>query len=368
MFFCTGAPVSARYNCYNMPYMAGGSRRRWHIGAATLGAAMLIAGAYVLAQGQVAVPVAQASSATALLQSLATRDSTGDGLPDWEKSLYGIPLDATTTDYFHLGMTDGEAVARGLIVPKAIAAVPATATTSVAQPSLAQYGISATPSPDSLTNAFGSAFITLYLQAKNANGGAPLSGDQVTSVANAALAQLSTVVPAAEFKSASDLTVSGSGPAAMRAFAVAAESVLVKNRPDATMSDLQYFQAVVNGSDSSAAGSLLSLSRSYRATAVGIAALPVPRELASADLAIVNSVMRLSEIYGDFSRADSDPLSAMLALKQYPQVELSAEQAFRTLAGTYVANGVVLTDGQPGSAFVNLMGNVGAANGSSSAP
>jgi len=95
----------------------------WRIILATFFSLVLIVGAYVLARGAVSPSIAEASTETALLQAIATRDSTGDGLPDWEKSLYGIPINATTTDYFHLGMTDGEAVAKGLVVPKAIADV-----------------------------------------------------------------------------------------------------------------------------------------------------------------------------------------------------------------------------------------------------
>ena len=106
--------------------MGGNVSLNWRTIVAALFSVVLVVGAYVLARGIELPLTAQASTETALLQAIATRDSTGDGLPDWQKALYGIPLNSTTTDYFNLGMTDGEAVARGLIVPKAIADIQVT--------------------------------------------------------------------------------------------------------------------------------------------------------------------------------------------------------------------------------------------------
>ena len=340
--------------------MQGEITKNWRILSATLFSVALIAGAYLLARGAGTPQVAQASTETALLQAIATKDSTGDGLPDWEKVLYGIPTDATTTDYFHLGMTDGEAVAKGLIVPKAIADIP-VATSTPAAPTTIDYAAAGLPPPTAgtLTDAFAKSFFTLYLAAKASNGGATLSADQTSALASQAMTQLSqSVAPTADFKQASDLKVSGTGPDALRAFAIAAEAVLKRNATAATMSEIGYFQAAVENGDTGALTHLAALAKSYRDSAVGIAALPVPQELASVDLSIVNAIMRLSEIDADFARVNTDPLTAMLALEQYPQTELAAEHAFITLANTYAVAGVVLKNGAPGASFVNIMANI----------
>ena len=336
--------------------MAGRFRENWRVPAAMFFSAALISGAYALASGFGSPRVAQASTETALLQQIAARDSTGDGLPDWQKSLYGIPLTATTTDYFHLGMTDGQAVAQGLIVPKAIADVPASSTPSDAA---ATFGLTA-PAEGSLTDTFSKTFFSLYLQAKSANGGVELTADEANTVAQEALDQLAQVVPTNDFKTASDIKVSGTGNDALRAFAESAEAVVKKNQTNATMSEIDYFQSAVQGSDTSALNHLAALSSAYQAMAIGLATLPAPQELAAVDLVIVNQTMRLSEIDNDFARVTSDPLTAMLALEQYPQTELAAEQAFTTLAGIYAASGVVLPSGTPGASFVNLIANIGA--------
>ncbi|MHB8860205.1 MAG: hypothetical protein ACYC48_00515 [Minisyncoccota bacterium] len=338
--------------------MWGKLSKHWHVTVATLFSVLLIVGAYVFARGLESPAVAQASTETALLQAIATKDSNGDGLPDWEKALYGIPITATTTDYFNLGMTDGEAVAKGLIVPKAIADVPVATSSGV---SLNADGLPSAPAADTLTAQFAQSFFTLYLAAKQNAGSAGLSDADLQNISNQAISQLaSSVKPAPDFKSASDLTVSGSGADALKAFAASAEAVLVKNTSDATSTDLEYLQQALKNGDETAIPHIASIAKMYRGSAAGLAVLPVPRELAATDLALINTLMRLSEVDSDFTRVDSDPLTAILAIQQYAQVTQSLGQAFVAIGNVYAAAGITLPKGAPGASFVNMISNVNA--------
>lgn len=332
-------------------------RKDWRTIIASVFSVVLIAGSYLFAQSAASPLIAEASPDMALLQVIAAKDSSGDGLPDWEKVLYGIPVNATTTDYFHLGMTDGEAVARGLIVPKAIADITTTAPTpsSDASVNYAAEGLTP-PAANTLTDAFAKDFFSMYLIAKKENGGSSLSSSQTDNLASQVISQLSgSFGPKSDFKSIGDLRVSGSGPEALRSFAVSAEAVLKKNGAGATKSDLQYLQDAVQNNDATALTHLADLAKAYRNSAIGLAVLPVPQELAETDLAIVNAIMRLGEIYSDFSRVNVDPLAAMLALQQYSQAETNAEQAFIALFNTYRKAGVTLLPGEAGALFVDVM-------------
>ncbi len=332
---------------------------RWSIPIATLFSVALIVGAYLLAHGAASPSVAQASTETALLQAIATKDSTGDGVPDWEKALYGIPLNATTTDYFHLGMTDGEAVARGLIVPKAIANIPAApaATSTAVSPSdfdYAAYGLPP-PSPGTLTDAFSQTFFTLYLQAKQANGGAELSADQVNTLASQAIADLSASVSATPpYEQAGDIKVAGKGPDALHAYAAEAEAIFQAHPADATTSEIDYLQDYLENSDSSALKHIASIASSDRAIAAGLAVISAPEELRSAHLALVNALMHMSEVINDFSHADTDPITAMLALSQYEQASQDLGAAFVSLGQEYEAEGVTFSPGEKGATLVGL--------------
>lgn len=332
--------------------------QNWRVLAAALFSVVLVIGAYVLARNVEAPSIAQASTETALLQAIATKDSDSDGLPDWEEALYGT--DPHVTDTFHLGMTDGEAVAKGLIVPKAIADIQ-VATSSLATSSNIDYAASglAAPTEGSLTDAFSKNFFSLYVAAKQANGGANLSDVDMQNIENQALNALSTsVAPASDFKSLRDLTISSRGADALKAFAADAEAVLKKNTSDATLNELVYLQYAVENNDATASAHLVGIAKAYRDTAAGLAMLPVPRELAAQDLALVNAMMRVSEVISDFARVNIDPLTTMLALQQYVPASQALGKAFTDVGNAYASAGITLPTGTPGASFVNLIADM----------
>lgn len=336
----------------------------WRVLAAALFSTVLIVGVYLLARGIGSPPSAQASTESALLQAIATKDSDGDGLPDWEEALYGTS--PNNPDTFHLGMTDGEAVARGLIVPKAIADIP-IATSSPA--SIGADGLPPAPAEGTLTDAFAKNFFTLYLAAKQASGGAALSESDMQRVASDALQTLSSAVAAApDFKSAKDITVSGSGADALKEFAVRAEAVLLRKASNATKSEILYLQDAVEKNDPNAIPFISSIAKAYRESAVALAVLPAPAELADDDLALINALMRTSEIANDFTSVNTDPLATMLALQQYPQAVLALGNAFIHIGTIYKAAGITLPAGTPGASFVNLIENIAASQQAAKKP
>ena len=337
----------------------------WCIALSALFSAVIIVGAFMLARGVESPRPAQASTESALLQAIATKDSDGDGLPDWEEALYGT--DPHVTDTFHLGMTDGEAVARGLIVPKAIADIQ-TATSSLA--AMPRDGSLPPPAAEgTLTATFAQNFLNLYLAAKQAKGGADLSESEMADISNQALNSLSSAITSApDFKSAKDLTVSGSGADALKAFATQAEAVLTKNTSDATKSEILYLQDAIQKNDITAFPHIASIAKGYRDSAAGLAALAVPAELAADDLALINAMMRMSEITTDFTRANTDTLAAMLALQQYLPAAQSLGTAFIHIGTIYKSAGISLSAGASGASFVNLISDITASQQSVKRP
>jgi len=255
-------------------------------------------------------------------------------------------------------MTDSEAVANGLIVPKAIADIH-VATSSPT--SLDTNGLPPPSAEGTLTATFTQNFLTLYLAAKQANGDADLSESQVNDVASQAVNQLAASIKSMpDFKTAHDLTVFGSGSSALTAFAMSAEAVFIKNTSNATTSELAYLKSALENNDLAALQHMASIAKEYRNSAVGLSVLPVPTELAVDDLALVNAMVHLSEIISDFTRVNDDPLTAILALKQYPQAVQSFGAALIDISKIYAAAGVVLPSGTPGASFMNLINGLAA--------
>lgn len=332
----------------------GGILKNWRITLAALFSVVIIGSAYFLARDVESPRPAGAAMESALLREIAIRDSDGDGLADWEEALYGT--NPRIVDSFNLGMTDGEAVARGLIVPRSIADIKMTPQSTI---SYDEYGLPPPPAEGTLTATFAKNFFTLYLAAKEANRGANLTEDEMASIANEAINALSSsIVPSADFKTVEDIKISGSGAKAMLEFAKNAEAVLQNNKTEALKSELLYLQDVVQNNDEKAIVHILSIAKGYRNVAVGLSALATPAELVTAHLALINSTMRISQITSDFARVNTDPLASILALQQYPQAVLKLSSAFVEIGTIYANSGVSFQKGKPGASFVNLIENM----------
>ncbi len=336
--------------------MGEGIFKNWRVLVSTLFSVVLVVGAFVLARGIESPPIAQASAEAALLGAIAVKDSDADGLPDWEEGLYGT--DPRITDTSKLGMTDGQAVARGLIVPRAIANI-SVATSSPSTPLIVDSSLPPAPAEGTLTAAFAKNFFTMYLSMKELKGGADLTEADMQEVASQALSTLSEAITIApDFKSAKDLKISGSGAEALKEFAVNAEAILLKNKSSASKSELLYLQDAVQNNDATGLPHIDSIARAYRDSAVGLAVLPVPQELASANLALINALMRVSQISGDFVQVNTDPLVTILALQQYSPAVLALGTAFKDIGEVYKTAGISLAAGTPGASFVNLITDV----------
>ncbi len=325
--------------------------REWRIMGSVLFSVALIAGAYYLAQGGGTPRVVEASTETELLKSIASRDTDSDGLPDWEEALYGT--DPKAADSRNLGVTDGEAVAKGLIVP---VAVSDPSTTPAVPKSAAAVDVGGSPpaSDSSLTTAFAKAFFTLYLAAKQ-QAGTDLSSDAISTLASEALTQLSTSISAApDYRSLAGMKVSGAGESALRSYAATAEQVFTAHAAKLPKSEIVYLQDAVDG-DVSALAHIATIATTYNDTAAGLAALAVPQEVRAAHLEIVNATARIGGIAGDFTKLDTDPLATMLALEQYPDAVRALIKGFADLAHVYSAAGIVLPKGSPGASVVNLL-------------
>lgn len=325
----------------------------WRIPAATILSLALIGGTYALVKDARAPARVAASPESALLQAIASKDSDADGLADWEEVLYGT--DPKVVDTRNLGMSDGEAVSRGLIVPKAVAEVP---TVPSSPPGQNQTDDSLPPAsaPDTITAEFSKQFFALYLNIKQQKNGENLSEEEMQMIATKALEGIAEALGSArDFKAEKDLKVGNRGAEAMKRFAAEAEAVLRANGSAEDKSELLYLKDAIERGDTAALASIARIAKAYRTTAVGIAALEVPPELIAADLALINAMVQISRISEDFMRVNTDPLVTMLALQQYPKAVLALGNSFIELYKAYRAAGVILPDGTPGAGFVNIM-------------
>lgn len=335
--------------------MSANYPQNWRVMLAVFLATGLIIGSYVVARDAESPALAQASMETELLEKIAARDVDNDGLSDWQEVLYGT--DPRVTDTRNLGMSDGAAVGKGLIVPVA-------ASKGVPESSTAQNipGIDPKlpiPAEGTITRALSESFLTTYAKALRNSPDGSLSQDDIQNIARDVLGQLDQAfIPAPDFRTMDNLKVSGSGPEAMKVFAASAEGVMLAYRAHASTTELTHLKYALENDDESALLPIASIAKAYQDSAVGLAALPVPSELAGDHLQFVNSMARVGKTIEDFTRANSDPIATLLALKQYPEAVKSLADALIQISAKYRQASITFAPGEAGGRFVTIVDRV----------
>lgn len=275
--------------------------------------------------------IANATSTKALLEAYAAKDSDEDGLPDWKEALYGT--DPKNANSVSASMTDSEAVAAGKVMPRF------STNTQTEKPVTAADIPGPAPKSGSLTERFAKQFFSQFLLSKQV--GATPSAEEVQTFALDAVNELAAKNAVTdEFKESDLVRATGSGPAALQAYGAAMDAALHQPPTKLPKDELSYFNDYVISSDTTALKHVNELAKAYRATAVAAARVPVPDELRSHHLILVNATARLATAIEDFSVVDDDPMLAMLGLKEYTIAtdQLAAEA--KALEAVYTAAGV----------------------------
>jgi hypothetical protein len=316
--------------------------KHWRTLAAGAFSLALIASVVLIARDIDSPRAARALVESELLKAIATQDTDGDGLPDWEEALYGA--DPNKVDTFGLGISDKEAVAQGLVVPKAVANIEAGSAN-------VQNGLSFT----GLTAAFIGQLYAQYSFAYEKNKGI-LSDEDLLNIVETVFNAFSDAIElSGNFITREDLTVSDSGQEALRIYAERVEAILKNGSQAVSDTETEYLRRAVQEDDFEALVSMEEIAEAYRSAAAGIVQVSVPKELAGEMLRFVNALARLGGISLDFARVKTDPLATMLALSQYPEAVSSLVYALVDIRTVYEVAGVSFVSGMPGNAFVNQL-------------
>jgi hypothetical protein len=320
-------------------------------------AGVLIAGSIFISNNGLALfttPAANAASTQALLQAYATRDSDGDGLPDWEEALYG--LDPHNAHSFSPDMTDGEAVARGLVKPKFLISDTASSTASTTDD--LDGSVSA---PGSLTAQFSQILLTQYLTESSNDDGTPSDTD-LTTAAQIALQTFAQTNEHQNEYTIAQVQVGNTGQDAMKKYAADAENVFAENNPGTQENELIYFSDVVEKNDPNALKNLIAIGNSYTDMAPAFMKLQVPIEAENSHLEIANAMYRLGADVTDMSMLNSDPLRAYFGLAQYQADAQSLSKGVADIGTIFSTEQVTIPQSVPGYYFIKLTSSDSLAN------
>lgn len=321
----------------------GYQRRTLFIVTSSVLAVMLISTAYITSGPSIfSTKTAGAESTHDLLVSYASKDTDNDGLPDWQESLYGT--DVNNAHSVNPGLTDSEAVAKGLVEPKF-----KTATTTAPSASVI-------PGPDSgpttLTDQFGKEFFGQYLLAR---GKGEPSSSEVATFAEQGVSVLKQNHATPDAFNQGQVKVSGTGPDALLVYAASVEKIITKVDAGKSKDELGYFSDAVYKNDAAALIAVKKYSKDYDTAGRALMSVSVPKELATSHLKLANALMHVSESIGDMSSIQTDPLRAMLGMATYKDTSAEGRDALKDMGQVFKSENVQPDTGTTGSIFYKYL-------------
>jgi uncharacterized membrane protein YkoI len=343
--------------------MASESQKGRIFGALVI-AGVLIGGSIFLSYGNLNFlnpSIANAASTQALLQELATRDSSNEGMPDWEVELYG--LDPSNPHSFSPTITNVQAIEEGLVKPKFLTpsanSDEASSSDASSTDDDADQLEGVTAAPGSLTDQFAQIMLQQYLtqSATAVSNGEEPSDVDIDSAAQSALQQFAIQNQHTNAYSISQVQKGGSGPDALKSYAAAMETAFAKYNPHTTENELDYFSDAVEKNDATALQNVSKIGLSYSSLAPALMEVPVPLEMQNAHLETVNAMARLGDDITDMSMINSDPLRAYFGLAQYETDSEAMVKGMADMGNVFSQEQVTIPEGQPGYFIVNATNN-----------
>ncbi len=309
----------------------------------------LIIGAYFFADPSfLKTPTADAESIRKALEAYSVKDTDADGLPDWQEALYNT--DPKNPESFKEGTLDGEAVRAGLIKPAFESAPP------VVNPINPEDISEVNPAPNTLTDRFAKILFEGFISERQGEALSP--GEIATFVTGAAL-QLEDMYERAPRFTKADLTiVPQTGEEALRAYAKEMEKVLAENIITTPHDELTHYYSAINQESDEDMQQVVNIAKYYGALAEGAKSVEVPRDLADAHLALINSFSKLAVVLSDMTKVNEDPLLAFLAMGMHERSALDMADALRTLSGSFSTSGIVIAPDEEGYGFSLLLKQV----------
>lgn len=328
------------------------SERTLRISAASVLALVMVSAAYLLSGPNFLTSrAANAESTEALLQAYASKDTDGDGLPDWEEALYGTDPNKAVSNPF--GIPDGQAAREGKLTPNALASQLPSADqgTTTAPLTDADFGGTPAPAPGSITEQFSREFLQKYVQASN---GQPMDQATQQQLVTNLLASFTQKAVASFNSSYSAVSIHTDSSVSVSAYSAQVESIILAN--DVSSGDnqpLTLMEALIEKNDASARTKLATLAGSYGKISQQLLAVHVPPSLASQHLALVQGFDELHKSTAASASFEKDPLGTMGAISVLQPASNLVVSAFKGIATVILSTGEPAA-GLPGSMIVNI--------------
>ncbi len=327
------------------------SERTLRISAASFLALLFVGAAYFLS-GPTFLDrnTANAESTEELLKAYSTKDTDGDGLPDWQEALYGTDPSKADTDGD--GISDGAAAQKGLLTPNALSSQLPSGDqgTTTAPLTDDDFGGVPAPAPGSITEQFAHQFFQQYMET---SGGQPLSEDDQQTLINSLLATYSQQVGELITSKYTEVSVHTDPSLNVQAYAASIENTFSANIPTEDNDILVLSQELIQNDDASALAKLQKLQDAYRQLTLDLLALQVPPQLVGSHLALLRATDSVSKTVALIQGYKKDPVATLGAIPTLNASRNSIIDAIKAIATAVLAQGEP-TPGTPEADLVQL--------------
>ncbi len=324
------------------------SSRTLRIGIALLISAGFIAAGYYFSS-PFHINIVGATSTEAVLKEYAKKDTDGDGLADWQESLYGT--DPKNAHSVEAALTDSEAVTQGKVALHFKSEAPET---KAPEPLTdADFEVAA-PTPGSATDEFAKSFFETYL-----TSGKGATGDNSALIANLMYEAKTRVAErvSTSYQASSVRSVPGTSVAS---YAAGIEAALLNNQvPDSARDAASVIDAYISKNDSSQKANLLAIAAAYKGIAHDLSVVYVPPALAATHLSFLRSADLASKAVAAMTDYETDPLITIGSIGIYQSASIDLGTALQAVGVALTAEGTP-APGAPGAIIMSILNNNGA--------
>lgn len=251
------------------------------------------------------------------LNNLITKDSDGDGVPDWEEKIW--QTNPYRKDTYNVG---GDAL---YIQQK--------------KETIARKNPNATTATSSnQTEQFSREFLTTIL-AINASGA---DKDSVMKAATEQIAARFAQEGATSVFSENDLSLVNNPTQKDRLnYKNAMELIAQKYKNDQLGYELEYISQIVGKNNTTVVPKLEKISTAYANMAHELSQIPIPSDIKQTHLDLINGFANTSLSITKMKQAQDDSVLALLGISQYSKAYAQMENAFTALADYYKNNDMI---------------------------
>jgi len=232
------------------------------------------------------------------LSDLVSKDSDGDGVPDWEEALWG-------TDPYKKD-TSGDGIPDNIEIENK-------------KKDLRESGVElSAPDVDisqlNETERFSREFFTTFMALRESGN---LSPEAIANLSVSLAKTISDPKEEIDFFALKDLQINTDPAYTPKAYALAVKTAASKFAGQKLGSEMEILAKGITEESEAAMAELSSIGESYGKLALELKSVPVPPELSEDHLVLVNSALGMSKTVQNLSQVLVNPLGAMPSLSEY---------------------------------------------------